>query len=249
MCLVNLAPELADVIGDVQPHRVVADIIQRNWEKGRIQQVAEDSSNAASYVKRVEEHYRRLHRYVQKVQVEKASSVWQDLYDLLKRWAYAFLQRRSFPPAASTRPEHAATCATEAALVILNTDFPYDVEFQPWAYNLLKYICLRHIRAWWQMQAIGGIELLALSATDNWMETVPDPSAERQLIQVEQRVSLERSISRLSSSARQRFIHLYYFMDWTFEEIADITGKSKNTLYKLHYDTLRELRKVWGIEA
>ena len=61
----------------------------------------------------------------------------------------------------------------------------------------------------------------------------------------ELRQELVVALEQLSSAARRQLIVLHYFQGFTLPEIADKLGKTISATYKLHFDALAELRKIW----
>ncbi len=47
------------------------------------------------------------------------------------------------------------------------------------------------------------------------------------------------------SEARKQVVLLRYFESYTFQQIALKLDKSDNAIYKLHFDALNNLRKIW----
>ena len=57
------------------------------------------------------------------------------------------------------------------------------------------------------------------------------------------------AIAQISSVARRRIITLHYFQGLSLPEIARKMGRSMNATYKLHFDALAELGKIWGTKG
>lgn len=225
----------------------VRPILAGNVKSGRIQRfVNEDPDSAAvmAYVERVARYHEACHEQVHELQVEKSAEAWEALYVLLQKWAYAFLRRRGFP-ARGDRYEHAVACAGEAAATILSTRFPFDVHFQRWAYVILQNICRRHIENHWNSRDALHNSPVDLNEWDDWAQNLAHPTAEEDIERIGLRHDLLEAITELASDARAEFILLYYFHQRTFAEIAEMMGRTTNALYKLHFDALEELRKIW----
>jgi hypothetical protein len=123
--------------------QAVAPIIFTNLDKGRMQTFLERKNcSPGDYVRRVADHYKQWHDYVHAVQIERRSDAWQPLYAQLQQWAFWLLPRIGYPAYARQEEqlEQAQACAAEAAIALLNAYFPYDVDFEPWAYVLLQNV-------------------------------------------------------------------------------------------------------------
>jgi RNA polymerase sigma factor (sigma-70 family) len=226
----------------------VTPIIFTNLDKGRMQTFLEKQNCTPSdYVRRVANTYEQWHEYVQAVQIEKRTDVWQPLYEQLQKWAYSYLPRIGYPSYArrDERLQQAQTCAAEAAVTLLDAYFPYDVNFDPWACTLLQNVTRKQMNRRIRPRLEAQRQEIELDAWDNWLHNLSDPAGEDDQHLVERRVDLLKAIDQLSSEARQQFLLLYYFEGKTFKEIAALMGKSQNALYKLHSDALDNLRKIW----
>jgi RNA polymerase sigma factor (sigma-70 family) len=73
------------------------------------------------------------------------------------------------------------------------------------------------------------------------LEALSNPSG---TIQSDKRLDLLDAIDQLSSEDRRTIILLYYFEGKDFDEIAEVLDRTKNALYKLHFDALENLRKI-----
>lgn len=248
----ELKAELERVLEEMDAERgeaaeAIRPILADNAESGRVQRFLDeepDPSAIVAYVARVARYHQQCHEHVHQLQVEKSPEAWEALYVLLQKWAYAFLRRRGFP-AHGDRYEHAVTCAGAAAATILATRFPFDVHFERWAYVLLQNICRRHIDKHWNSRDALDNAPVDLNEWDDWVHNIAHPDAGEDVDRIELRHDLLQAIAELASEDRKEFILLYYFRQRTFAEIARTMGRSTNALYKLHFDALAELRKIW----
>lgn len=200
-------------------------------------------SNPKEYVLRVADHYKEWHLYIRRLQVEQNHQLWIELLDTLEKWARGFLKRLNFPPGRD-RDQAARDCAADAGSILANKRFPFDVHFDSWASTVLRYVCLRHVEMLWNKNKPQQNESTA--DIDHQMRSTIDPEVTDSFRQFERRFDLLNAIEQMASEARKQFILLYYFEQKSFDEIAIIMGKSKNTLYKLHYDSLDDLGKILG---
>lgn len=222
----------------------IRPILIANVKSERVQSFLEKEHTPAQYLQRVLRYYREWYDHVYRVQVVKSPEVWEPLYVLLQKWAYAFLRRRGFP-AHGDRYEHALACAGEAASTILATRFPFDVHFERWAYVILQNICRRHIDRHWNSADVLHHNPVALDKFDDWIHNLAPSAARDDIGLATLRHDLLQALQALNSDDRREFLLRYYFQQRTFDEIAVTMDRSKNALYKLHFDALAELRKIW----
>ena len=222
----------------------IEHILRANIKEGRAQSFLEKEHTPAQYVERVLRYYQEWHEHVYQLQVVKASARWEPFYVLLQKWAYAFLRRRGFP-AYGDRYEHAVACAGEAAATILSTRFPFDVHFERWAYVILQNICYRHIGRHWNSPDVLHRNPVALDDFDDWVHNLVPPDTRDDMSLAGLRHDLLQALEALGSDARKEFLLHYYFHHRDFAEISVIMNRTKNALYKLHFDALAELRKIW----
>lgn len=227
----------------------VTRIVRANAESGRMATIAANDAafTLAGYVDRVMRCYQEWHEEIHLLQMGDEAT-WLPLYEMMQKWAYRLLERRHFLPGRGTELyEHAITCASDAALVLLEKPFPYDVHYQQWAYRVLSYVCIRHmtneIKA---MQGASSDRLVELDAWEDWLQDIADPGRELSDL-VADKQTLLWAIDHLASDARKQFILLHYFEGKSFAEIAPIMGRKVNTLYKLHFDALDDLRRNLAI--
>jgi RNA polymerase sigma factor (sigma-70 family) len=212
-------------------------ILLANLERGRIDFYLNDHAQAQlhEYVWRVADYHARLSPYLHKLQQTKSPEVWEPLLQTLRKWAGSILLHT--PGLASNPDQLSPEYAAAAAEKILTAYFPYDTEFDPWAYVLVRNICrqlLRRERS--QVDPIDDdriVQLPDLSHAD--VERVRD--LRRELLAV---------IEQLSSDARRQLIVLHYFQGYSLPDIAARLGKTMSAIYKLHFDALAELRKIWA---
>lgn len=216
----------------------IRTVLFTNLDRGRVENfIGHDIIRIGEYVRRVIENHARLNPYLQAVQKERTDAVWQPLFDQLQLWAYNFLLRKNFMPGDSTRAI-AGECATEAALRILDAHFPYDTEFEPWAYTIVSMSCLRFFRDGTKKSVIPPQNLVELD------EELPDLDTTR-LMEVADQSDLLDAMSELPE-ARRQVIELHYFKGISLPEIAHILGKSAGAIHSLHFHALRDLRKILG---
>jgi RNA polymerase sigma factor (sigma-70 family) len=211
-------------------------ILHTNLDRGRVEHfIGSDIRRVGEYVRRVLEHYARLHSYIRSLQKERTDEVWQPLFKQLQTWAYNFLLRKGFVPGLSTRTI-AEECATEAALRILDAHFPYDTEFDPWAHTTVTMTCFRFFRDGTKKSAVPPKNLVEL---DEQLPNLEDSGFKNQ----DDRNALLQTMSGLSE-ARRQVIQLHYLDDVPLPEIATLMGKSAGAIHSLHFNALQDLRKI-----
>ena len=211
-------------------------ILLANLERGRIEFYLHGHAQAQlyDYVWRVAAYYDRLSPYLRKIQKTKSPDVWEPLLEDLRKWARGILQRT---PGLSIDPNQISLeYAAMAAEKILTAYFPYDTEFAPWAYVLVRNVCRQQLRR--DNREVSPID-------DDRITQLPDLRHGDEARLRELRQELVVALEQLSSAARRQLIVLHYFQGFTLPEIADKLGKTISATYKLHFDALAELRKIW----
>jgi len=97
----------------------------------------------------------------------------------------------------------------------------------------------------WHPGAVFQDQMVSLDEYDGWLHNLANLSAEDETERLTLRHDLQRAVEELPTEARREFIHLYYFKQYSFDEVADRMDKNKNALYKLHFDALENLREIW----
>lgn len=238
-----LEHELEDCLKSVARQRgellaaTLRPILIANLERGRIDHYLNGHAQAQlpDYVWRVADHFDRLSPYIDQVQKTKSEDVWEPLFSTLCAWAYRIMSRT---PASSGDVEQISLeCAAAAAARMLTAHFPYDTEFDPWAFVLLRNVCREYLRR--ETRA-------PLSIHDESISTLPDLThIDRERLRG-LRLDLLDAVQRLSSEARRQFVVRYYFQGYSLTEVARQLGRSMSAIYKLHFDALIELRKIWN---
>ena len=199
------------------------------------------NSTPRDYVLYVAETYERLHPYLRCVQIDRSPEVWEPLYEHLQKLAYSFLRRKGLYPGHGTF-HLAVDCATDAAIAIIQAQFPYDTEFEPWAYNFVKYICLKRI----EKEVRRSESLKNILYQDEVREQKTDPkhtSGEWGLT-----IDVLSAFQMLSENRRQ-VLHFRYECGLSSKEIAARMQKSVNAVDKLHFDAIRHLRQLLDVEV
>ena len=222
----------------------IKPIIYLNYEQGRVESFLDngDVRDCVTYVWRVRDYYTDWQPYLYRLQREHCPETWSQLLDKLQRWAYSLLWHYAFAP---RRAQHSSDCAVDAASVLLKQRFPYDTHFEKWAYVILRNVTLKYVRETLHSKSVPAHEEIELEAKEGWVLNLRDTRSAQQREQTELREKIVQVMCHLSQ-AQQQFIYLHYFEERAYDEIARIMERSKNALYKLNYDAIRNLRKNWG---
>jgi RNA polymerase sigma factor (sigma-70 family) len=216
----------------------IRSILYTNLDRGRIQGFIEgEIDRVQDYVWRVVDKYISLNPYIKELQKEGAANAWEPLIKKLQSWAYNSLRNDvvDMPPL-----ENAQECANEAAITILGAHFPYDTDFEPWAYVIVKNICSKFIRKATKKSAVPQQSIIHI---DDALDPIKDPQFEQQEYQKDLQDDLFVAISQLSNGRRQ-VIELKYLQDFSLDEIAKKMRKSIGAIYCLHFNALNDLRKI-----
>jgi RNA polymerase sigma factor (sigma-70 family) len=222
--------------------KIIHRILSANMERGRLQVFLERNEDNApgDYVRVISECYAKLNAYVHQVQVEKTEEVWNPLFRKMQHWAYSWWLKHNFPPGVETFLI-AQDCAAEAAAALVNAHFPFDTDFEAWAVVLVQYICLQKISQLNRLKSIPDYNLVELD------EALTDKSGFADSNQENQdniRDQLIEAIEHYINGLRKQVILMHYFDGLPFYEIAERLGRSRNAIYKAHFDALESLRKL-----
>ncbi|HNB51143.1 MAG TPA: sigma-70 family RNA polymerase sigma factor [Anaerolineales bacterium] len=216
----------------------VTYVIWMNLSRGRIENFLNGQATLTpqEYVLRVVATYEKLHPYLVELQEEHSSHAWQTLYTLMCKTAMKFLLRHGFSVSQATR-DLAEECASEAATRILTAHFPYDVEFFPWMYVLLRNVCYTKIKT--------SLKTVAqdISELEEWLADSTILTGRKIEKAMDVRKRIRQSVDKLSPG-RKEVIQLHYFDGFSFQEIAEKMSKTVNAVHQLHFYAIRELEKL-----
>mgnify|MGYP000919649840 CR=1 FL=1 len=223
----------------------ISPIIFSNLEKGRIEHYLNSRRGAVvrDYVLHVATHYERWHDYVSAVQVERQDDVWEALLNKIRRWVYLYLQRKyySIYKNVDTRSQVTNACANEAAVFLMNADFPYDVDFDAWLYVLTLNAVRKTVEKDFSLNEVQSNELV-LETLDEMLLSA-EQMRRIELIHFELREDVLSAITQLSQ-VQQHVVLGYYFDGKSLSELANELDVSANVIYKRHFDALKNLRII-----
>lgn len=234
--LESVANQFADeVVSCLRP------VLQANLKNGRIATFTENSpARLQEYVLRVAAIYTRLHGYLEKIQTEKDDLVWEPLLKKLSVWAYNIFLSKNFDPI-YTREEIVPALANEAAIQLLRARFPYDTEFDPWAFMIVKGTCLKFMRSSMKKSIVPAHSIVELDeSSESWVD---DPTTRPDDVRREIRASLLAAIDQLPPVRREIIIQKYFY-ELPSEKIAENTQRSVAAVYSLHFNAIENLRKI-----
>lgn len=213
-------------------------IIYTNHERDRIIKFTNgDPAKIQTYIQETFERFQQLSGYLRSIQVERDEALWEPLFEKMTKWAYRALLRHNFKPGSHTS-DLAHECASEAAIKLLNSHFPYDTNFDSWAHVLTYFTCLKFFRQGSKKtnpaNAAPLDEAINLPAESDGL--TPEERASR-------RIDLLDAISQLAPS-RQMVIRLTYFEGMDAEQAAEVMSRSRGAVYNLRYNALNELREI-----
>jgi RNA polymerase sigma factor (sigma-70 family) len=228
--------------------RSIAPIIMTNLDKGRVHHFLDGQANnqPEAYVWRVCEFYEKYQPYLTQIQGEQDPTLWLSLYNQLKQWSYNSLVNENFSAPPDQKLQLAADCATMAAGRLLIARFPYDTDFDPWAYVLVQNVTRSYLHKEYKASREEAEHLQPVDDWEEWEALLPPHFfAQSQQDETELRQALLSVIDQLASDARKQLILLHYFEGLPLAQIAGELGRSENAVHKLHHDALKNLRKIW----
>ncbi|MCB9134785.1 MAG: sigma-70 family RNA polymerase sigma factor [Anaerolineales bacterium] len=209
-------------------------IIFTNLERGRIQEYFRDMA-PEEYVERVVVFYERQHPYISKLLDARDNDEWTKLCEVLNKKAYHYYVSYGQPSQVAT--ELAEESANEAASRLFTTHFPYDLDFWPWMYTLLRFVCIARLKA---MTAHPSQTLTDFEETLTDSTVPTGRNLERKMAA---RQEVLHAIGKLGPN-RQQVILLHYYENYSFPEIAQMMDKSINAIHQLHLQARRDLENI-----
>lgn len=222
----------------------IRPIIAVNLARGRVHHFLREreAHTPAGYVSRVAEIYDRTCGYVHEVQVVRSEAVWKPLYDKLMRWACC-LHRKGYHHSWAEVEMTAAECAADAGAEIVGSHFPYDTEFDAWAYMLLRYTSLKQLNRSKQQKRVPEAKLVEL---DVLLPRLNVPLGMSDVQRCNWQFDLMVGMDKLATVARREVLLLRYFENMTYDEIAKRMGRTIGAVYKLHFEAIEELKQFFG---
>ena len=243
----NITPDDIDTALDALENEISSETVQAirpilliNLNKKRIHTFLEnETGELPQYILRVVDIYSKNAPFLHELQIKKSSASWEKLRSQLQQKAFHYFCRKNFRPDSNTT-QIALDCATDTLLGMVNAHYPYDVDFDAWAYIFLLNICRKRIGSLYKQR----LEIDKKHTDINDLFSgIADENSQNPFNQQALRQDLEKLINQLTLP-RQEVIRLKYFEHKSNQEIAHILNKSTNAVYKLHFDAIAQLRKI-----
>lgn len=221
----------------------IRTIIAANLDRGRVQRfIGDDIARVEKYVNHVVEQFQELSPLLHQLQVSQSTDAWLPLYEELQQWAYNFFLNKGFYPGQETK-DVAIARATDAAVEILSAHFPYDTDFKPWAHVILQNTCRKFVRESTKKSIIPQKQLSRFDKVEHLLSQISQENNRKKLQLEDIAEELREAVQQLSKS-RRLVIEYYYFQGLSLPEIAEEMGKTVNAVYSLHFNALKDLRKI-----
>ncbi|MCI0394541.1 MAG: RNA polymerase sigma factor [Chloroflexi bacterium] len=236
-------PALVGKLGK-EKARPAEQLVVTNYERGRVEHFVSGRSDVDflldEYIWRVADNYAHLNAYVVAIQIQQSDAVWTPLYGKLQRFVYLYLRKQNFYPGDQTF-ELVKEYAAEAGLVLISAYFPYDTEFDAWAYRLVENVCRRQMRKARKKKAIPDELLVSLEGPLALQAHTGRAEARSRDL----RHDLLNAIGQIASGVRQKVLILRYFEGFSPKEIAAELDKSVGAVHTLHCKAIEELASIW----
>lgn len=205
--------------------------------------MAESDGDIECYIARVVATISQWQSLAEDLQIKKTEEAWQNFFPKLQLWAYKlFCKWGAFLD--NERLNEANKASIDGATAIFTSYFPFDVSFEAWAYNLQRNVCRHRVRDSIKRANEPVGQALELDAWDGWEIRLPDPAIESLdsvIWEKEAYNKVQKSLELLTID-QQAFIELYYFNGFTYGEVANLMDKSKNAIYSLNHNAIKQLR-------
>ncbi|MEM7110953.1 MAG: sigma-70 family RNA polymerase sigma factor [Chloroflexota bacterium] len=246
--LATLREALERLAADGEQERVnqrlvnqVWPVLQINFDRGRItrwQQVTNKPLD--DYVRIVLANFQENQHYLHQLQRARDEAVWAELFTQLKSWAYRYLIQKNFQRNQETY-DLAQSYATETAIVLLDSHFPFDLDFTPWAVTLLHHTCNRLMRRAVAKKRNPDGGTVSLADSNEFLQNLAATDVAQQQ---EVRQNLLDAIERLPNPKWREVLLLRYVDGLEPSEIASQLNKTPSAVYSLHFRAIAELKKM-----
>ncbi len=219
------------------------DIVGKNIERGRFKRFLQKNTvtSLQEYILRVHQFYESNCDIVQEIKINKNKDAWQDFLNTLYSWAYCFLEKWALDK--DIQKSYTQVVAQRASVAILESYFPYDCDFNAWACIIVHHTGSKFMQTINKQTSVVNDEYGDLSEIEEW--GVHSSLTHNNLIDFKETAEdIYTAIQKLSP-IQQTLIQSYYFEGKSFAEIASEGGASINTVYKRHFDSLAQLRKIF----
>ena len=229
-------PELGGVLTDA-----LHPILAVNGQRGRLRYYLRLNPHQTipDYIDVVVRHYQNDHDCLEQLQRQKSHAIWEPLLLKIRRWAYPFLGRWNLDEV--TRITSTLEVTQETSLEIIRAHYPYDCEFDAWACIITHHVCSKYMQHHGPSPIIDNIDL---SEVDEWFQGSDDLLVPNPEVEFANRQLLLDAIGQLGDK-QSVVIWSYYFEGHSLPQIATHLQVNINAIYKLHFDALKRLRKIF----
>lgn len=240
--LTQTLEKLRSDLGETQVDALHA-ILRINEQRGRFCRYLRlnPQETAESYIAQLIAHFKNDHHYLDQVQRQKNSDIWEPLIEKIRQWSYRFLGRWHLDEA--VRINYTDEIAQEAGLQIINAHYPYDCEFDAWACKITHHVSSKYMKRHGSSAVLSEVNL---SDVAEWFQGSGESLAPNLEDQFATRQFLLNAIDQLSENQKV-VIWQFYFEGRSLPQIAEKLDINVNTIYKRHFDALKQLRKIIGV--
>ncbi len=218
-------------------------ILRINEQRGRFSRYLHlnPQETAESYVAQVIAYYKTDHYHLDQIQRQKNSDLWEPLIEKIRQWGYRFLGRWHLDEA--TRISYTDEIAQEASLEIVRAHYPYDCEFDAWACKITHHVTSKYMQRHGSSAQLNEVDLADVA---EWFQGSGESLTPDLEDQFATRQFLLNAVEQLSENQKFVIWH-FYFEGLPLPQIAKKLDVSINTIYKRHFDALKQLRKIIGV--
>ncbi|MFO7681522.1 MAG: sigma-70 family RNA polymerase sigma factor [Chloroflexota bacterium] len=189
-----------------------------------------------TYILHVAGCYQADHAYLDQIQQQKNVDSWEPLLEKIRKWTYRFLGRWQLDE--PTRIINTQEITQEAAIQILHAHYPYDCVFDAWACIISQHACSKYMQRHGTLPVIDAMDL---SEADEWFGALDGSNPETELAAKQ---LLLNAVAQLTEK-QKKVVWYFYFEGWPLPQIATHLQVNVNTIYKRHFDALKQLRKIF----
>jgi RNA polymerase sigma factor (sigma-70 family) len=213
-------------------------ILRLNSQRCRLRQYfrLNPEGTLQTYILHVAHCYQADHAYLDQLQRQKKTDMWEPLLEKIRQWTYRFLGNWELDE--HTRIMNTQEIAQEAAVQIVRSHYPYDCVFDAWACVISQHTCSKYMQRYRSLPVIDDLDL---SEADEWFGALDGSNPE---IELAAKQLLLDAVAQLTEK-QKKVVWYFYFEGWSLQQIATHLQVNVNTIYKRHFDALKQLRKIF----
>lgn len=231
-------------IQNTQLLQTISSLLHRSLESGRAQRVLgedPDDETCYEYVEKVINHYQQYHALV--ICLERGETeAWSDMTKKMAGWANKYFMKHNIH--GPLRKKCVEEAVPNAVLAYLTGTYHYDTDFDAWCCVLVQNVCRKYIHDQLHPNRTPPKNMISYDKFESMLEALADNNEINSQRQRELRSVLLDAIEQLSSEARRELIVRYYFLGFSFKEIAEKRNSTMTATYKMHFDALKELKEI-----